>query len=199
MWHHFASFYLLSPVVFSCPHLKHSHHTPCWFFLLFSSLHLFFLPPVIPFPLSLFCLTTPLFDHFSSVCLKWPHLPPLILFLPHLSSPCSSLTLSFITLICPSLLSFVFKFNNFFTPFIYSSSFDFTFSNYSSFHHPPISKYLSAFTLGIWHPFTLSSDSIFILFKCVYHILTSCLRSLSPPLFYYLLNWSHFSFSSTEI
>lgn len=188
-----TSFCFLSSVVFSCPRLTHSHHPVLLFPLFIFSFYLRWphFSSVFFAYLLLYSAVLQAFVWNDPICLLSSFLslifpPPALLspsaLLPlsvHHSSPLSSNSITF------SLLSF--------------SSSDFTFSSYSSFYHPPISKHLPAFTLGIWHPFTLSSDSIFILFKCVYHILTSCLRSRPPPLFYYLLNWSHLSFSSTEI
>lgn len=82
MWHHFASFYLPSLVVFPCPHLTHS---PRCFPLLLWSFHLFLFTSNDPHFSSPFCLTTPLFGGSSTAGLKWPHLLPLILFVPHLT------------------------------------------------------------------------------------------------------------------
>lgn len=137
-----------------------------------------FFPPLSePISFSSFYLTTPLFAHFSIICLKWPHLPPLILFAPHLTFSFSSLALSFITCICPSSVYFVLKFNNFFTPFIYSSSYFFTLSNYFSCYLLPIWKYSSAPPLGISHSLNLSSYSLFILHSSVYRIFAAFIHT----------------------
>lgn len=115
-----------------------------------------FLPPMSPFLFSLFTwwilflLIPPLFAWSDPICLRSS-------FLSHLTFSLSSLTLSFIICICPLSVYFVHKFNNFFTPFIYSSSSFCTVSSYFSFYFPPIWKYSFASTLGIWHPFALSS------------------------------------------
>lgn len=94
---------------------------PAVLFVFFRSSCLFYSNN--PIFLSSFYLMTPLFSHSSTVCLRWPHLPPLILFIPLLTFSLSPLPLSFITYICPSSVYFVLKFNNFFTPFLLPAPF----------------------------------------------------------------------------
>lgn len=146
---------------------------------LFSSLRLFFFTSSEPICLSSFYLTTPLFTHSSTIFLKWPHLPPLILFVPYLN-----LSLSFspsallpVSVHRPSTLSsnpITFSLLSFILPALF-----FTFSGYFSFYLPPIWKYSSASTLSIWYAFALSSDSLLIFLSSVYCFLTSIAVSTS--------------------
>lgn len=157
----------------------------------FQPPHAAFFPPLSePISLSSFYLITPPFAHSSTVCLKWPHLPPLILFVPHPTFSISPLALSFMTCICPSSVYFVLKFNNFFTPFISSSSFFLPFQLFLLL--PPTHLkiliclpfgHLTPFCFVFW--FTLHPS-----FACLAH--SCCIHSYfhSCRLFHYFQNWS---------
>lgn len=152
---------------------------------LFSSLRLFFCTSNEP--ISLY-LTSPLSAHSTTICLKWPHLALLILFIPIRPFP-SFLTLSFITCICPSSVYFVLKFNNDFhslllyfqllflpSPAISPS----TLHPFRNTHLPPLwalipFPFVFWFTLHLFTAFFLRSPSTSLL-------LPSELISISPNL-----------------
>lgn len=146
-----------------------------------------------------FCLTTPLFGGSSTAGLKWPHLLPLILFVPHLTF---SLFLFLPSALLPASVHHPPTLSSnsitFCTLFIYSSS--------PSLPSPAISpstshlseKYLSAFTLDIWHPLTLSWFNLHSSSVCLPYSYPLPL-SLSLLLLCLLLSCSHLFKSSLEI
>lgn len=154
---------------------------------LFSSLRLFFVTSSEPICLSSFYLTTPLFTHSSTIFLKWPHLPPLILFVPYLN-----LSLSF----SPSALLPV----SVHRPFTLSSN-PITFS-LLSFILPALFLPSPAISPSTSHPsgnthlpplwaFDTLLLCLLIHSSSFCHLFTAfLLRSPSLPLFYYLQNWS---------
>lgn len=138
-----------------------------------------FFPPLSePISFSSFYLTTPLFAHFPTICLKWPHLPPLILFAPilpspSLLSPSALLPVSVHRLSTLSSNSITFSLLSFILPATFLPSP--TISPAPSYpsentHLPP---------LGISHPLNVSSYSLFILQSSVYRILAAFIHTLN--------------------
>lgn len=164
MWLYLAFFTFFPYCVFF--HRTSSNYPALLFVILLLSF-LFYLQWAHFF--SSFYLTTPPLTHSVTTCLKWPHLPPLIPFVPILLSPFLLSPSALLPVSIHCLPTFSSNPITFSLLFILPAPFP-TFSSYFSFYLPQIWKDSSASTLSLWHPFTLSSNSLF--FLAVYNILT---------------------------